>query len=98
LPESLIPEDILPQINQPTGWPGANKEADQELVKLLAKLTSTNYAILSRLFELLSIIVSNSAVNKMTVQNLGIVFCPLLRLEAATFVKFVTKHEQFFKG
>ncbi|ORX34077.1 hypothetical protein BD324DRAFT_195473 [Kockovaella imperatae] len=67
-----------------------------ELSRLVSELPPPNYALLRALTAHLILIVRNSAVNKMTLRNIGIVFSPTLGIPAGIFSEMVTSFGAIF--
>ncbi|KAF2845074.1 RhoGAP-domain-containing protein [Plenodomus tracheiphilus IPT5] len=63
---------------------------------LVHRLPSTNFELLRQLSSFLIEIVDNSAVNKMTVRNVGIVFAPTLNIPAPLISFFLTDFPDIF--
>ncbi|KAF9268963.1 RhoGAP-domain-containing protein [Marasmius fiardii PR-910] len=61
------------------------QERIKELSQLIAALPIANYSLLRALTAHLILIVQNSAANKMTMRNVGIVFSPTLGIPAGVF-------------
>ena len=67
-----------------------------ELNRLVNELPPTNYALLRALTAHLILIVQNSASNKMTLRNIGIVFSPTLGIPAGIFSELVSHFGPIF--
>ena len=67
-----------------------------ELSRLVSELPPPNYALLRALTAHLILIVRNSAVNKMTLRNIGIVFSPTLGIPAGIFSELVSHFGAIF--
>lgn len=67
-----------------------------ELSRLVAELPPANYALLRAFTAHLILIVRNSAVNKMTLRNIGIVFSPSLGIPAGIFYELVSRFGAIF--
>lgn len=67
-----------------------------ELARLVSDLPPPNYALLRALTAHLILIVKNSAVNKMTLRNIGIVFSPTLGIPAGIFSELVSHFGAIF--
>lgn len=63
---------------------------------LVHRLPKPNLTLLRALSQFLIEIVNNSAVNKMTVRNVGIVFAPTLNIPAPVFSMFLTDYDSIF--
>lgn len=63
---------------------------------LVHRLPKANLTLLRALSQFLIEIVNNSAVNKMTVRNVGIVFAPTLNIPAPVFSMFLTDYDSIF--
>lgn len=63
---------------------------------LVHKLPQANFELLRQLSSFLIEIVDNSAVNKMTVRNVGIVFAPTLNIPAPLISFFLTDYADIF--
>ncbi|KAH7348258.1 hypothetical protein BKA66DRAFT_504814 [Pyrenochaeta sp. MPI-SDFR-AT-0127] len=63
---------------------------------LVHKLPKSNFELLRHLSSFLIEIVDNSAVNKMTVRNVGIVFAPTLNIPAPLISFFLTDYADIF--
>ncbi|GJJ11272.1 hypothetical protein Clacol_005504 [Clathrus columnatus] len=61
------------------------QERIDELAQIISQLPVANYSLLRALTAHLILIVQNSAVNKMTMRNVGIVFSPTLGIPAGVF-------------
>jgi RalA-binding protein 1 len=67
-----------------------------ELSRLVSELPPPNYALLRALTAHLILIVRNSATNKMTLRNIGIVFSPTLGIPAGIFSELVSSFGPIF--
>jgi len=67
-----------------------------ELSRLVSELPPHNYALLRALTAHLILIVKNSASNKMTLRNIGIVFSPTLGIPAGIFSELVSHFGPIF--
>lgn len=67
-----------------------------ELSRLVAELPPANYALLRAFTAHLILIVRNSAINKMTLRNIGIVFSPSLGIPAGIFYELVSRYGAIF--
>ena len=67
-----------------------------ELSRLVSELPPPNYALLRALTAHLILIVRNSSTNKMTLRNIGIVFCPTLSIPAGIFSELVSHFGPIF--
>ncbi|OXG12598.1 RalA-binding protein 1 [Cryptococcus neoformans Tu401-1] len=67
-----------------------------ELAHLVSELPLPNYALLRALVAHLILIVQNSALNKMTLRNIGIVFSPTLGIPAGIFSEMITHFGSIF--
>lgn len=67
-----------------------------ELSRLVSDLPPPNYALLRALTAHLILIVKNSATNKMTLRNIGIVFSPTLGIPAGIFSELVSHFGAIF--
>ncbi|GMK59290.1 hypothetical protein CspeluHIS016_0703050 [Cutaneotrichosporon spelunceum] len=67
-----------------------------ELSRLVAELPPANYALLRAFTAHLILIVRNSAINKMTLRNIGIVFSPSLDIPAGIFYELVSRYGAIF--
>ena len=67
-----------------------------ELSRLVSELPPHNYALLRALTAHLILIVRNSATNKMTLRNIGIVFSPTLGIPAGIFSELVSHFGAIF--
>lgn len=67
-----------------------------ELSRLVGELPPANYALLRAFTAHLILIVKNSAVNKMTLRNIGIVFSPTLGIPAGIFYEMVSRFGAIF--
>ncbi|KAJ4494234.1 hypothetical protein C8R41DRAFT_830372 [Lentinula lateritia] len=72
------------------------QERIKELSQLIASLPITNYSLLRALTAHLILIVQNSAVNKMTMRNVGIVFSPTLGIPAGVFSLMLGEFNRVF--
>lgn len=67
-----------------------------ELARLVSELPRPNYALLRALVAHLILIIQNSARNKMTLRNIGIVFSPTLGIPAGIFSEMITNFGPIF--
>ncbi|BEJ12622.1 hypothetical protein CspHIS471_0210820 [Cutaneotrichosporon sp. HIS471] len=67
-----------------------------ELSRLVSELPPANYALLRAFTAHLILIVRNSAINKMTLRNIGIVFSPSLGIPAGIFYELVSRYGAIF--
>jgi len=72
------------------------QERIHELSYLIASLPIANYSLLRALTAHLILIVQNSAVNKMTMRNVGIVFSPTLGIPAGVFSLMLGEFNRVF--
>ncbi|KAG6381584.1 hypothetical protein JVT61DRAFT_178 [Boletus reticuloceps] len=72
------------------------QERIRELSHLIALLPIANYSLLRALTAHLILIVQNSAVNKMTMRNVGIVFSPTLGIPAGVFSLMLGEFNRVF--
>ena len=72
------------------------QERIRELSHLIASLPIANYSLLRALTAHLILIVQNSAVNKMTMRNVGIVFSPTLGIPAGVFSLMLGEFNRVF--
>jgi RalA-binding protein 1 len=72
------------------------QERIKELSQLIASLPIANYSLLRALTAHLILIVQNSAVNKMTMRNVGIVFSPTLGIPAGVFSLMLGEFNRVF--
>ncbi|KAJ3720873.1 hypothetical protein C8R42DRAFT_626917 [Lentinula raphanica] len=72
------------------------QERIKELSQLIAHLPIANYSLLRALTAHLILIVQNSAVNKMTMRNVGIVFSPTLGIPAGVFSLMLGEFNRVF--
>ena len=72
---------------------GSNLE---QLQIALAKIPYLNYILLRTIFGHLAQIIKHSDVNKMTPQNLSIIFSPTLQLSPTIFSSFLLDFESVF--
>lgn len=72
------------------------QERIRELSYLIASLPIANYSLLRALTAHLILIVQNSAVNKMTMRNVGIVFSPTLGIPAGVFSLMLGEFNRVF--
>ncbi|KAM3507006.1 hypothetical protein MY11210_007327 [Beauveria gryllotalpidicola] len=66
------------------------------MAHLVQRLPEANLTLLKYLISFLIRIINNSAVNKMTVRNVGIVFSPTLNIPAPVFATFLQNFEGIF--
>lgn len=71
LPQSILTPDLLPEFLECSSAQGVDVP---RLQGVIAKLPVVNYAVLKRLVSHLKLVVDHSAVNKMNMQNIAIVF------------------------
>ncbi|KAH7922582.1 RhoGAP-domain-containing protein [Leucogyrophana mollusca] len=72
------------------------QERIRELSYLIASLPIANYSLLRALTAHLILIVQNSAINKMTMRNVGIVFSPTLGIPAGVFSLMLGEFNRVF--
>ncbi|KAG7093858.1 hypothetical protein E1B28_007496 [Marasmius oreades] len=72
------------------------QERIRELSQLIAALPIANYSLLRALTAHLILIVQNSAANKMTMRNVGIVFSPTLGIPAGVFSLMLGEFNRVF--
>ncbi|KIK81295.1 hypothetical protein PAXRUDRAFT_832952 [Paxillus rubicundulus Ve08.2h10] len=72
------------------------QERIRELSHLIASLPIANYSLLRALTAHLILIVQNSAINKMTMRNVGIVFSPTLGIPAGVFSLMLGEFNRVF--
>ena len=72
------------------------QERISELSHLIASLPIANYSLLRALTAHLILIVQNSATNKMTMRNVGIVFSPTLGIPAGVFSLMLGEFNRVF--
>ncbi|KGB79827.2 RalA-binding protein 1 [Cryptococcus deuterogattii R265] len=89
LPTSLLTRELHTQFLTVTDIVEPS-ERIAELARLVSELPRPNYALLRALVAHLILIVQNSARNKMTLRNIGIVFSPTLGIPAGIFSEMIT--------
>ncbi|CAG8591285.1 21525_t:CDS:1 [Cetraspora pellucida] len=67
-----------------------------KLGRLISSLPLVNYTLLRTLIGHLIRIVQNSEINKMTVHNIGMAFCPTLGIPAGVFSLFMAEFDYIF--
>jgi RalA-binding protein 1 len=72
------------------------QERINELSQLIKSLPLANYSLLRALTAHLILIVQNSAINKMTMRNVGIVFSPTLGIPAGVFSLMLCEFNRVF--
>ncbi|EEB95838.1 hypothetical protein MPER_05132, partial [Moniliophthora perniciosa FA553] len=72
------------------------QERIRELSRLIGSLPIANYSLLRALTAHLILIVQNSAANKMTMRNVGIVFSPTLGIPAGVFSLMLGEFNRVF--
>lgn len=73
-----------------------SKERVNELAHLVSQLPVANYSLLRAMITHLILIVQNSAVNKMTMRNVGIVFSPTLGIPAGILSLMLGEFDRVF--
>jgi RalA-binding protein 1 len=71
-------------------------ERVNELAHLVSQLPVANYSLLRAMITHLILIVQNSAVNKMTMRNVGIVFSPTLGIPAGILSLMLGEFDRVF--
>jgi hypothetical protein len=87
-----LPAPLFPDNEKPTE--GKNNIETYQIA--LSKIPYLNYVLLKTIFGHLSLIASHSSVNKMTPQNLSIIFSPTLQLSPTAFSSFLQDFESLF--
>ncbi|KAJ3205066.1 hypothetical protein HK099_000927 [Clydaea vesicula] len=75
---------------------GDRNEKIKALKKLCSQLPRSNYTLIRSLVGHLIKVVQNSAINKMTVKNVGIVFAPTLSVPAGIFTLMMAEYDIIF--
>ncbi|ORY03904.1 Rho GTPase activation protein [Basidiobolus meristosporus CBS 931.73] len=98
LPEPIIPQDLLREFNEclpdtteisPEQRQQQLKEAPRKMAIIATRLPNSNYFLLHWLMSHLSRLDFYNSQNKMTVSNLGLIFCPTLLISSALFTTLV---------
>jgi len=71
-------------------------ERVNELAHLVSQLPVANYSLLRAMITHLILIVQNSAVNKMTMRNVGIVYSPTLGIPAGILSLMLSEFDRVF--
>lgn len=95
LPASILTRELHLQFLAVIDFVDA-QERIRELTQLIAALPLPNYTLLRALTAHLILIVQNSAVNKMTMRNVGIVFSPTLGIPAGVFSLMLGEFNRVF--
>ncbi|KAI5303195.1 erv26 super protein [Ascosphaera pollenicola] len=95
LPESLLTGDLHMEFYKVLEEPEHTKKV-ASLNTLIRLLPPPNKTVLLALMELLTEIVNNSEVNRMTVRNVGIVFAPSLNIPAPVITMFLNDYDLIF--
>ncbi|ADV24443.1 signal transducer, putative [Cryptococcus gattii WM276] len=95
LPTSLLTRELHTQFLTVTDIVEPS-ERMAELARLVSELPRPNYALLRALVAHLILIIQNSARNKMTLRNIGIVFSPTLGIPAGIFSEMITNFGPIF--
>ncbi|KIK61548.1 hypothetical protein GYMLUDRAFT_198945 [Collybiopsis luxurians FD-317 M1] len=95
LPSSILTRDLHMRFLAVIDFVDA-QERIRELSQLIASLPIANYSLLRALTAHLILIVQNSAVNKMTMRNVGIVFSPTLGIPAGVFSLMLGEFNRVF--
>ena len=95
LPTTILTRDLHVQFLTVTEM-RVHSEKVAALAELVTKLPQANSTLLKYLIAFLIKIINNSARNKMTVRNVGIVFSPTLNIPAPVFAMFLQNYEGIF--
>lgn len=102
LPEHLFTDHLMPLFqnayaNYDPHAATGDDQASEVVAQLLPLLPETNLLILQELFGLLQDIVKLANINKMTSQNLGIIFTQCLRIDG-TFFQFLMQRPHLLQN
>lgn len=97
LPENLCTEASLAQFSKSAEIQD-REERCKAINSLMEELPSENFALLEALFSHLNHVQRLSAKNKMTPQNLGIVFSATLNMPVDLVVAFVSDYDAIFRS
>ncbi|KAF9978012.1 hypothetical protein BGZ73_004137 [Actinomortierella ambigua] len=81
LPAPIIPSDLMPTFTQAA----SSDDPGPALREQLKQLSLENYLLLATLCQHLSTLADYEAVTKMSMSNLGLIFCPTLQIGSALF-------------
>jgi len=95
LPTTILTRDLHMQFLSVTEIPN-QREKLAALNELAQRLPQANATLLKYLIAFLIKIINHSAVNKMTVRNVGIVFSPTLNIPAPVFALLLQNYEAIF--
>ncbi|KAF9159649.1 hypothetical protein DFQ26_006314 [Actinomortierella ambigua] len=84
LPAPIIPSAMLPAFTQAAAS-SSSGDAGPDLREQLKQLPLENYLLLATLCQHLSTLAEYEAVTKMSMSNLGLIFCPTLQIGSALF-------------
>ena len=95
LPTTILTRDLHMQFLSVTEIPN-QREKLGALNELAQRLPQANATLLKYLIAFLIKIINHSAMNKMTVRNVGIVFSPTLNIPAPVFALLLQNYEAIF--
>ncbi|OQV26044.1 putative RalA-binding protein 1-A [Hypsibius exemplaris] len=88
LPDRLIPEEILPDLEEAIDLPDLGKRADA-VAKVLTRLDSCSRTFLGWIFVHMSHVVERQEQNKMSVRNVALVLEPTLKIQSNKVLNFL---------
>ncbi|KAJ1991793.1 hypothetical protein H4R33_001250 [Dimargaris cristalligena] len=104
LPSAPLTDELLPEFNAVVN-PPVNAQTDQHdrdyqialvLAQIAKRLPDPNYYLFHWLCRHLARLDYYSDINKMNLSNLGLIFCPTLRIKSYVFRAFVTQSDVVF--
>ncbi|KAI8911971.1 hypothetical protein DFJ77DRAFT_468416 [Powellomyces hirtus] len=103
LPESILTDPVALQLSRLYSNTADNEPTPQLIAETRATIAAANLPYLTRalcytLFGHLANVASKEGVNKMSVGNLQVIFCPTLGIGSALFRCLVSEYEMLFGG
>lgn len=95
LPTSILTRELQQRFLSVVDLMDSNERVN-ELTHLVSQLPLANYSLLRAMITHLILIVQNSAVNKMTMRNVGIVFSPTLGIPAGILSLMLGEFDRVF--
>ncbi|PIK57897.1 putative ralA-binding protein 1 isoform X3 [Apostichopus japonicus] len=95
LPESVLTQELNSRFEEASAVPNDNLRVE-EFLGVLNDLPTCNYTLLSWIIIHLVHVLDHADVNKMSIQNLSIVFSPTMRISHRVFFQLFTNWEIFF--
>ncbi|KAG0138430.1 hypothetical protein HOY82DRAFT_226471 [Tuber indicum] len=98
LPEAVLPPEVQKRVYEKCKDQTDAPKPPQAFIDELSQLPPYNYYLLHHLFSHLSAVCGASAINKMNLANLGMIFCSTLRIDRFCFNWLVSSWDECWAG